>query len=94
MGVHTHWGGSDNGRTRGDRGKYRPPPQHGCAIHCNLYYHGILSVIRAEAGNAPIDARVGAARPVYTGDKGGVCSSRGGWGGRRKKKSEAEGNRD
>ena len=80
MGVPTHWGGSGNGWTGGDWGVYCPPPQLGFAIHCNSYYQRLVSGGGAESGNSPIQAMVGAARPVYTGDKGRVCSSRGGKG--------------
>ena len=45
---------------------------------------------RAEAGNAPIQAMVGAARLEYPGDQGGACSHRGG-GGAGLEELEAEG---
>ena len=34
-----------------------------------------MTVGEAEAGNAPIQAMGGEARPGYPGDKGGACSS-------------------
>ena len=64
IGVPTHWGGSGNGWTGGDWGVYCPPPQLGFAIHCNSYYQRLVSGGGAESGNSPIQAMVGAARPV------------------------------
>ena len=43
MGVPTHWGVTGNGGDGGDQGIYRLPPEHGRAINCDPYYHGILS---------------------------------------------------
>ena len=40
-----------------------------------------MSIGIAEAGNAPIQEMVGAARPGYPINKGGACSSIGGGGG-------------
>ena len=80
MGVPTHWGGTGNGGTGGDQGINRPPPEHGCAIHCDLFYNGLVTGGGAKSGNAPIPAIVGESRPGYPRDKGGVCSNGGGGG--------------
>ena len=72
MGVYTHWGGASNGGTGGDRGVYQPPPEHGRTIHCEPFYHGLVSGGGEESGNAPIQEMMGAAHPVYPGDKGGA----------------------
>ena len=65
MVVTTHWGGAGNGGTIGDWGIYLPPTEHGHTIHCGSSYHELVSVIRAETGNSPIQAMVGAARSRY-----------------------------
>ena len=70
VGVTTHWSGSGNGGTGGDRGIYRSPPEHGDTIHCDPSYHGIVFGGGAEARNAPIQVMVGTARPGYHGDQG------------------------
>ena len=75
MGVYTPWGVPNNGGTVGNQGVYFPPPEHGCKIHCDLSYHGLVSVGRAEARNAPIQVMVGSARLGYPVDKGGACRS-------------------
>ena len=80
MVVPTHWGVAGNGGTGGDRGIYLLPPEHGHTKHCESPYHGLMCGGGAEAGNAPIQAMVGAARPGYPGDKGRACSSGGGGG--------------
>ena len=54
MGVYTHWGGSGNGGSGGDRGLYRPPQEHGLTVHCDLSYHGLVSDDGAKAETAPI----------------------------------------
>ena len=54
VGVPTHWGGTGNGGTGGDRIIYRLPPEHGHAIRCNLSYHGLMSGGGVESGTAPI----------------------------------------
>ena len=55
------------------------------ALYCDPSYHGLVFGGGAEAGNAPIQAMMGAARPGYTGYQGGSCSRRGGGGGRNKR---------
>ena len=42
MGVPTHWSGAGNGDNEVDWGIYRPPPEHGRAIHCDPYYNGLV----------------------------------------------------
>ena len=80
MGVPTHWGGADNSRGGVYWGVYRPPPEHGLTIYCNLSYHGLVSGGVAETGTATIKAMVGAACSGYPMDKSGACSSGGGKG--------------
>ena len=62
----------------------------GRAINYNLSYHEIVSGVRAEAGNAPIQEMVGASHPGYPGDKGGECSRIRGGGGVEAEEFEAE----
>ena len=83
MGVPTHCNGSGNGGTGGGRGKYLPPPEHVCAIHCNPSHHGVVFGSGAESGNAPIQAMVGTYRPGYHGYHGGGVrlGGEGGYGG-------------
>ena len=78
MGVPTHWGGAINGGTGGDWGIYRLLPEHGCAIHSDPSYHGLVSSSGAEVGNAPVQAMVGASCPGYHRDRVGEDSRRGG----------------
>ena len=80
MVVSTHWCGSENGRTGGDRGIYCPPPEHGCTIYCDSSYHGFVSGGGVESGNSPIQAMLGASCLGYPGDKGGAFRSGGGVG--------------
>ena len=80
MGVYIYWGSTGNGGAGGYRGVYCPPPEHGHTVHCDSYYHGILSGGRAEAGTAPIQDMVVAFLSGYPGDKGGACSRQGGGG--------------
>ena len=82
MGIPTHWGGTVNGGTVGDRDIYRSPSEHGRIIHCKTSYHGLVSGGGAEARNGRIQAMLAEARPGYPGDKGGECSSGGGRGDR------------
>ena len=72
MGVPTHCSGAGNGVTGGDWFIYRPPPEHGRTIHCDLTFHGAVSGRREEPGDAPIQEILGAARPKYPGYKGGA----------------------
>ena len=83
VGVPTHWSGAGNSQNGGDRGIYHPLPEHGREIHYNQSYHRILFCGGAEAGNAPIQAMVETARPVYHGDQGraGIRRGEGGDGG-------------
>ena len=81
VGVPTHWSGADNGGTGKYWGIYLPLPEHGCAIRYDPSYRGLVFGGGAENGNAPIQAMVGTARPVYHGDQGGPGSRRGGGGG-------------
>ena len=76
--VYTHWGGAGNVGAGGDHSVYRPPLEHGCIVHCESSYHGLVSSGGAEAGTAYIQAMVGADRPGYTGDKGRACIIGGG----------------
>ena len=80
MGVYNHWGGAGNCGDGGDRGVYLPTPEHGCTVHCKLYYHGLMSGGGAESGTAPIQEMMGAASTGYTGDKDRKCRSGGGRG--------------
>ena len=77
MVVPTHWGGSGNGRTGGDRGIYFPPPEHGCTIYCDSSYHGFVSGGGVESGNSPMQAILGESCLGYPGDKGGTFRSGG-----------------
>ena len=58
MYVPTHWSGAGNGETRGNRGIYHPPPEHGRAIHCDPSYHRLVFGGGADSGNAPIQDMV------------------------------------
>ena len=80
MGVPTHWSGVGKGGTGGYWGIYRPPLEYGCAIHCDPSYYGLVFGSRAEAGNVPIQAMVGTARPEYHGDQCGAGSCEAGGG--------------
>ena len=75
VGVPRHWSGAGNGGTGGDRGIYRLSPEHGCTIHCDPSYHGLVIGGRAESGNTPIQAIVRTARPGCHGDqvRAGSC---------------------
>ena len=42
MVVPTHWDGSGNGGTGGDRVIYRPLPEYGSTINCDSSYHGLV----------------------------------------------------
>ena len=81
VGVPTHWSGAGNGGTGGDRGLYRPLSEHGCAIHCDPSYHGLVFGGGAESRNLPIWVMVGSARPGYYEDKGRTGIHGGGGGG-------------
>ena len=85
MGVYTHWGGAVNGGAGGYQGVYCPPPEHGHTVHCNSYYHGLVSIGGAEDRTAPIQAMVVASHYGYPGDKDGERSS--GMGRRRRRQS-------
>ena len=61
MGVYTHWGGAGTGGDGGYRGVYYPPPEHGCTVHCDLSYHGIVYDGGAESGTALIQLVMGQA---------------------------------
>ena len=80
MGVYTHWGSAGNGRAGGDRGVYRPPPEHSRTVHCDSSYHGLVSGGGSESGTAPIQLMVGSSCPVYPGDKGRDAAAEGGRG--------------
>ena len=71
------------------RGIYCPPTEHGCTIQFDLSYHGLVSGGRVKAGNASIQAMVGAFSPGYPGYKFRACSS-GGGGERRERKNQRE----
>ena len=77
MGVLTHWGGAGNGGSGQYQGVYLPPPEHGRTVHCNSYYHVLVSGGGAEAGTTYIQAMVGAPHSRYPGDKSGECRSGG-----------------
>ena len=49
-------------------------------MHCDPSYHGLVFGGRAESGNAPIQAMVGASHPGYHEDKdrAGSCGGGGG----------------
>ena len=79
VGIPTHWGGTGNGGTGVDWGIYHLPPEHGCAIHFDPPYHGLVFNGRAEAGNSPIQSMLGASCPGYHGYQGGAGICR--WGG-------------
>ena len=80
MGVLTHWIIVGNIGTGGYWGIYHPPLEHGCAIHCDPSYYGLVFGSRAEVGNVLIQAMVGTSRPEYHGDKymAGSCGGGGG----------------
>ena len=75
MGVYTNWGGAGNGGAVGDLGVYPPPPEHGRTVHCDSFYHGLVSGGGAESGTAPIQAMVGSVRSGYPEDNCGACRS-------------------
>ena len=57
---------------------YLPPLEHGCAIHCDPSYRGLVFGGGVEARNVPTQSMVRKACPGYPGDKGGACIRGGG----------------
>ena len=80
MGVPTHFPGGGNSGAGLDRGVYRPPPEHGCTIHCNSSYHDLMYSGKAEYVTETIKSIVGASPSGYPSYKSGTCSSGGGRG--------------
>ena len=80
MGVPPHLDGAGNSGNGGHLGIYIPPPEHVHVIHFDPFNHGLVFGGRAEYRNAPIQAMMEAARPVYHEDKdrAGSCGGGGG----------------
>ena len=54
VGVSTHLDGAVNGGTGLYQMIYCAPPEHGCTIHFDQSYHGLVSSGGVESRNAPI----------------------------------------
>ena len=63
------WVCAGNGVAGGYWCLYCPLPEHGCTVHCDFSYNGLVSGGGAEAGTAPIQAMVVESRSVYPGDR-------------------------
>ena len=74
MDISNHWHRAGNDGNRRDQGVYRPSQKHGFTIHCDSYYHGLVSGGGAESGDVALAEMVGAVRSIYTRDKNITCS--------------------